>query len=192
MASLPAAQFGGGFEVAIWPCNSCTSGHQFNSFKIFLWVCIFFHKSATNCTVIDEFSSPTKLFFHISVTASFPVAPPTDDGSHDFLLLFLIFFQDFCESVPMKLLPLCRLMLFPELLTGSQCILNSFQLSSILSNRGPLLVDDCPSGISTYVGHLMLFSHILVPTRDVVFVQCRLCVLLGVASTAAILSSTNI
>ena len=42
----------------------------------------------------DEFSNAEKCFLHMTVTASFPVYPPTVDGSHDFLL-FLMLCQNF-------------------------------------------------------------------------------------------------
>ena len=51
------------------------------------------HKIA-NSTVFDEFSNAEKCFLHMTVTALFPVSPPTVDGSHDFLL-FLILCQNF-------------------------------------------------------------------------------------------------
>jgi len=42
----------------------------------------------------DEFTNAAKWFVHVAATASFPVSPPTVDGSHDFLL-FLMFCQNF-------------------------------------------------------------------------------------------------
>ena len=42
----------------------------------------------------DEFSTAEKCFLHMTVTALFPVSPPTVDGSHDFLL-FLMLCQNF-------------------------------------------------------------------------------------------------
>jgi len=42
----------------------------------------------------DEFSNAEKCFLHMTVTALFPVSPPTVDGNHDFLL-FLMLCQNF-------------------------------------------------------------------------------------------------
>ena len=69
--------------------------------------------------------SVKKYFFHISVTASFPVAPPTVDESYA-LFLFLIICQNFWESELVKPLYWLTLVLFIGLSIGSQCILLEF------------------------------------------------------------------
>ena len=85
---------------------------------------------------LDEFSTVAKCFFHISVTSSSPVSPPTVDGRHNFLLLFLILCQDIWESVPVMFCHCILVMIFPEISTGSQCI---FEFFSILFHTDKLV-----------------------------------------------------
>jgi len=88
----------------------------------------------------DEFSNAEKCVLHMTVTALFPVFPPTVDGSHDFLL-FLMLCQNFWEFCSVKPQPWHQLYIFvgtyDKLLINAY--LNSFLLSFMMSNRGPLL-----------------------------------------------------
>ena len=82
----------------------------------------------------DEFSNAEKCFLHMTVTASFPVSPPAVDGSHDFLL-FLMFCQNFFGDLFHK----AALHFCWDFRQALNAYLNSFLLSLMMSNRGPLL-----------------------------------------------------
>jgi len=72
-------------------CSCCTSTHQsLQNYHVRLYFI------AQNCKFqfCDEFSKAEKCYLYMTVTALFPVTPPTVDGSHDFLL-FLMLCQNF-------------------------------------------------------------------------------------------------
>ena len=83
----------------------------------------------------DEFSNAEKCFLHMTVTALFPVSPPTVDGSHGFLL-FLRLCQNvlgdlFCKASAMaSALHFCW-----DFRQALDAYLNSFLLSFMMSNR---------------------------------------------------------
>jgi len=95
--SLPAVRFSGSLcsrdiILKLLLQIFCTSAHQ--SLQNY-YVSLYF--DAQNCrfhSFFDEFSNAEKCFLHMTVTALFPVSPPTVDGSHDFLL-FLMRCQNF-------------------------------------------------------------------------------------------------
>jgi len=87
----------------------------------------------------DEFSNAEKCFLHMTVTALFPVSPPTVDGSHDFLL-FLMLFQSFFGDLFHKASAMASALHFCcDFRQALNAHLNSFLLSFIMSNRGTLL-----------------------------------------------------
>jgi len=86
----------------------------------------------------DEFSNAEKCFLHMTVTAWFPVSPPTVDGSHDFLL-FLMLCQNFLGDLFHKPLTMASALHFVA--TSDKLLMHIWTLftSFIMSNRGPLL-----------------------------------------------------
>jgi len=87
----------------------------------------------------DEFSNAEKCFLHMTVTALFPVSTPTVDGSYDFLL-FLMFCQNFLGDLFRKASGMASALHFCwNFWQALNAYLNSFLLSFIMSNRGPLL-----------------------------------------------------
>jgi len=119
----------------------------------------------------DEFSNVAKCLLHMIVTASFPDSPPTEDGSHDFLLsdvlleFFGRFFQQSC-SHGIHFGFLCGF------LTGCQCIfelfITHFHTLKQGSTFGYLVFHLVKVGIS---GNLMFFSRMFVSPRYVVSVR---------------------
>ena len=113
--------------------------HQLiNPFKITMWVYILIHK-VTNSTDFDEFSNAEKCLLHMTVTALFPVSPPTVDGSHDFLL-FLMLCQNFLGDLFRKASAMASALHFCWVFRQAlNAYLNSFLLFFMISDRGPLL-----------------------------------------------------
>jgi len=74
----------------------------------------------------------------MTVTALFPVSPPTVDGSHDFLL-FLMLCQNFLGDLFLKASAMASALHFCWVFRQAlNAYLNSFLLSFMISNRGPL------------------------------------------------------
>jgi len=87
----------------------------------------------------DEFSNAAKCFLHMTVTASFPVSTPTVDGSEAFLL-FLMFCQNFLGDLFHKAWAMASAWHFClDFRQALNAYLNTFLLSFIMWNRGPLL-----------------------------------------------------
>ena len=87
----------------------------------------------------DEFSNAEKCFLHMTATALFPVSLPTADGSHDFLL-FLMLCQKFLGDLFRKASAMASALHFCwDFRHALNAYLNSFLLSFMMSNRGPLL-----------------------------------------------------
>jgi len=92
MPSLPAARFSGSLcsrDLILKLLHINSSIPSKLPYEIIFW-----------CTKLpisqffDEFSNAEMCFLHMTVSALFPVSPPTVDGSHD-ILLFLMICQNF-------------------------------------------------------------------------------------------------
>ena len=114
----------------------------------------------------DEFSNAEKwqwllYFLHVTVTALFPVSPPTADGSHDFLF-FLMLCQNFLEDLFRKASAMAsQLCIFVG--TSDKLLMHIWTLFYFLSWCQIELhfwVYDCQSSISMLVGQPCAFlSH---------------------------------
>jgi len=137
MPSLPAARFSGslcskGFIMKLLHMNSSIPS------KLPCEV-IFCCTKLPISLFFDEFSNAEKCFLHMTVTTLFPVSPTTVDGSHDFLL-FLMFCRNFLGDLFNKVSGMASALHFCwDFRQALNAYLNSFLLSFIMSNRGPLL-----------------------------------------------------
>ena len=137
MPSLPAARFSGSLcsrDLILKLLHINSSIPSKLPYEIIFW-----------CTKLpisqffDEFSNAEMCFLHMTVSALFPVSPPTVDGIHDFLL-FLMLCQNFLRDLFRKASAMASALHFCwDFRQALDAYLNSFLLSFMMSNRGPLL-----------------------------------------------------